>query len=376
MKILYVEPFYGGSHKTWIESYIKYSKHTVQTLTLPGWNWKWRMHGGAITLADQLNRLDSIPDMIICSDMLNVPVFISLIRKQISNVPIVTYFHENQVAYPWSLVDADVKLNRDIHYFYINQTTALASDHNLFNSKYNLDSFLSGLEKDYLNKMPDNQNISSLSEIRDKSSIMYIGCELNINYSKNQFKRDNDSPTILWNHRWEFDKNPNLFFKTLSRIKDKGIPFNLVILGQSYRKMPDVFIEAKTKFRKEIIHYGYCDSYNDYIDWITKSDILPVTSNQDFFGISIVEAAYMETLPILPNRLSYPEIFDINKNKDIFYKSDNDLYSILSYFLMNMKETKKRAQEIAKPLSRFSWLTMANEYDNKLSSLYNQIRKV
>ena len=53
MNILYIEPYYSGSHKAWIDSYQKYSNHNIDILTLPGNKWKWRMHGGAITLANQ-----------------------------------------------------------------------------------------------------------------------------------------------------------------------------------------------------------------------------------------------------------------------------------------------------------------------------------
>ncbi|MCS5640060.1 MAG: DUF3524 domain-containing protein, partial [Candidatus Marinimicrobia bacterium] len=50
MKILIVEPFLSGSHKAWAESYAKHSKHEVEIISLPGRFWKWRMHGGAVTL--------------------------------------------------------------------------------------------------------------------------------------------------------------------------------------------------------------------------------------------------------------------------------------------------------------------------------------
>ena len=55
MKILYLEPYYTGSHQQWIESYKKHSAHAVDILKLPGNKWKWRMHGGAITLAKMFN---------------------------------------------------------------------------------------------------------------------------------------------------------------------------------------------------------------------------------------------------------------------------------------------------------------------------------
>ena len=74
MNILYIEPYYSGSHKKWIDSYQKYSNHTIDILSLPGNKWKWRMHGGAVTLANDFMNYDKKLDLILCSDFLNLPV--------------------------------------------------------------------------------------------------------------------------------------------------------------------------------------------------------------------------------------------------------------------------------------------------------------
>ena len=81
----------------------------------------------------------------------------------------------------------------------------------------------------------------------------------------------------------------------------------------------------------------------------------------------------MKTLPILPNRLSYPEIFDIGKNPEIFYESDSQLYDILKSSIENIDSSRKKAHEISKPLARFSWEQTAKEYDDKLLILHSQI---
>ena len=64
MNILYIEPYYSGSHKRWIDSYKKYSNHTIKILHLPGNKWKWRMLGGAVTLANQFLNLNGKIDLI------------------------------------------------------------------------------------------------------------------------------------------------------------------------------------------------------------------------------------------------------------------------------------------------------------------------
>ena len=96
MKILIIEPYFEGSHKRWALDFQKFSSHTVELLTLPGRHWKWRMHGGAITLAQEYNKINFKPDLIIASDMLNLPLFKSLAKTK--DTPIAMYFHENQIT--------------------------------------------------------------------------------------------------------------------------------------------------------------------------------------------------------------------------------------------------------------------------------------
>ena len=98
-KILLIEPYFTGSHKSWAVDYQANSTHTIEIISLPGKFWKWRMHGGAITLADQFMKMNFIPDLILATDMLDVTTFISLTKKKTSHLPVVLYFHENQFLF-------------------------------------------------------------------------------------------------------------------------------------------------------------------------------------------------------------------------------------------------------------------------------------
>lgn len=361
MNILYIEPYYSGSHKRWIDSYKNITQNKVDLLTLPGNKWKWRMHGGAITLAEKFKKQNKIYDLILCSDFLNLPVFKSYCGKILGNTPIVMYFHENQLSYPWSPKDKDLALKRDLHYHYINYTSSLVSDYNLFNSQFHLSSYIQSL-KQYLKKMPDFNNFETINTIEKKSDILYIGCDLK-KFDKHINDKKNDIPLIIWNHRWEFDKNPEVFFKTLFKIKDDNIDFNLVVLGEKFNDYPKIFDDANNILRDNILHFGFCESFTEYAKWVSMADILPVTSNQDFFGISIIEAVYARTTPLLPNRLSYPELFDINNNSDSFYSSDIDLYRKLKNLLI------KNKNNTSFKLKKYDWNNLYKEYDKRFSDL-------
>ncbi len=53
MNIYLLEPYLMGSHRSWAEGYARWSRHRVEVLGMPGYFWKWRMHGAAVTLAPQ-----------------------------------------------------------------------------------------------------------------------------------------------------------------------------------------------------------------------------------------------------------------------------------------------------------------------------------
>ena len=69
--------------------------------------------------------------------------------------------------------------------------------------------------------MPDYNNLNTIEKICNKSKVLPIGCELNMRRHMNL--KENIKPIILWNHRWEYDKNPELFFEVLFYLDKKGI---------------------------------------------------------------------------------------------------------------------------------------------------------
>ena len=363
LNIILIEPFFTGSHKSWAEGYKKNSQHNIETISLKGIYWKWRMHGGAITLARMFNKhieKHGIPDILLTTDMLNVPVFNSFAR--FDNIPIISFFHENQLTYPWSTQDRDKEKNRDHHYGFINYTTALCSDKIMFNSNFHKNSFIKALRK-FLKQFPDHNELSNVDIINDKSIVTYLGLDLK-KFDQYKIQTDNQIPIILWNHRWEYDKNPEDFFKCLKEIQSKDIDFQLVILGEQFDTEMDIFTKARTTFQNEIIHIGYCESFEEYARWLWKADIIPVTTNQDFFGASIMEAVYCGTHPLLPNRLTYPELFSNKINTNHFYDNNNELVVKLINLLNN-----KIFESLESYTQQYDWSVIASKYDDVMIKL-------
>jgi len=363
MHILLLEPYFTGSHLAWAEGFQSYSKNEIDILSLKGQYWKWRMHGGAVSLANQFNGLERSPDLILATSMLDLTTFLALTRKKSKDIPTAIYFHENQLSYPWSPTDRDVIENRNKHYGFINYASALAADHVLFNSKYHKNSFIKE-SKNLLKHFPDYNELDSISAIENKSTVLHLGLDLN---RFDPFKTNHDGPPlIIWNHRWEYDKNPEDFFHTLFRLQDKGIEFQLAVLGENFKSTPTIFDEAKEKLSEKIVHFGFCKSFETYAQWLWNADILPVTNIQDFFGISIIEAIYTDTYPLLPNRLTYPELLPEKYHKNHIYIDESDLYEKLKSAIMDISHVRTcKFSAIAEP---FDWGNMTPVYDELFST--------
>jgi len=363
MNILLIDSYFTGSHKSWAINYQKNSRHTIDILEMKGQFWKWRMHGGAVTLARLFNQSEITPDLILATDMLDLTTFLSLTRKQTSTIPTAIYFHENQLSYPWSPTDRDVQQNRNKHYGFINYSSALTADHVLFNSHYHRNSFIEEIEK-LLKHFPDNNELDSIMIIKNKSSVLSLGLDLQ---GFNAHKTDYDgTPLLLWNHRWEYDKNPESFFETLFKLNENSVDFNLAVLGENFKTSPSIFDEAKIKLKDKIVHFGYCEEFDEYAQWLWKADILPVTNIQDFFDISIMEAVYCNTYPLLPNRLTYPELLPIDMHEDHIYENNEDLYEKLNECISDIGEIRKK--KMSSIAEKYDWSKMATVYDTLFSS--------
>jgi glycosyltransferase involved in cell wall biosynthesis len=366
MKILIVEPFLTGSHEAWARGYAEFSSHDVEILGLEGRHWKWRMHGGAVTLARLFYEKQYAPDLILATDMLDLTTFLALTRERTAGVPAAIYFHENQLSYPWPKGDPDPGLERDVHYGFINFTSALAADVVLFNSRYHMDSFLSELPG-FLGNFPDYNEKESIEDIRGKSSVLPLGIDL-VSLDKHRTDKDPCSPPmILWNHRWEYDKNPDDFFKALIQLADEGLEFHVAVLGESFSEYPPIFDEARSRLGKRIIQFGFAKDPAEYARLLWRSDILPVTSNHDFFGAAAAEAIYCGCVPLLPDRLAFPEHIPGDLRVSYLYGDTEDMIARLRVLI---NEHPGRADPALRGHAfRYDWRAMVSIYDRLLEKL-------
>ncbi len=368
VKIVLLEPYFTGSHKQWAEGLQAHSKHDITLLTLEGRFWKWRMHGGAVSLAKQFHDLHDTPDLILATDMLDVTTFLSLTRERTHSIPVITYFHENQLSYPWSPTDRDVVEKRDHHYGFINYSSAMSSNKICFNSQFHMNSFFSELKK-YLGQFPDYRLSETIPEMQHRSEVLPLGLSLE-RFEPFRLTPDNPAPVILWNHRWEYDKNPDTFFNTLFLLDREGVDFKLIVIGEKFNHSPDIFSSVSSVLKDKITHLGYTSSFKEYAEFLWKADVLPITSHQDFFGVSIMEAIYCDCLPILPNRLTYPELFKNKWTSAWFYDNDESFYHLLKNAIES--KTKLIPNLGEKLYKKYDWKIVVDDYDNLFEAVLTQ----
>ncbi|MDZ7292878.1 MAG: DUF3524 domain-containing protein [candidate division KSB1 bacterium] len=352
MNIVFVESFYGGSHKSFLDGLIKYSRHAITPITLPSRFWKWRLRSAALYIAEEYGEALRQCDLIIVTDLINLADLKALSRF---GCPSILFLHENQLTYPTPEGEKP-----ELNFGFVNLVSALAADRCLFNSKYHLDEFDYAL-KQFINDIPEFVPERAHRKIMSQAQVIYMGIDFS------EFKRppvlDNPRPIILWNHRWEFDKQPSVFFKQMYQLDAEGFDFELIILGENFQMHPKEFIEARERLGTRIRQYGFVDSADDYARYLAMSDIVVSTAIQENFGFAIIEAMYCQTLPLLPNRLSYPEILPQKFHDRFLYNSEQELESKLQSLVREYRHLNEVRAEIAQSMAKFDWKNRIEEFD-------------
>tara|TARA_B100000809_G_scaffold262866_1_gene314817 strand:- start:1897 stop:3024 length:1128 start_codon:yes stop_codon:yes gene_type:complete len=326
MNILALEPYYGGSHRAFLDGWIRRSRHDWTVQSLPPNKWKWRMRHAAVTFAWQIDAAvhdGAVWDALICSDMLNLAEFLGLAPASVARLPRVAYFHENQITYPVQFAK-----DFDYHFGFTNMSTGLAADESWFNSAYHRDSFLEGLA-DFLKRMPDHQPLAAVDRIRSSSRIYYPG----VDPVAAATPARQEICTILWAARWEFDKGPEQFFEAISALARDGYNFRLNIIGGDERSALPIFEKMHDAFADRIDHWGYQPTRDDYVHVLAASDVVVSTARHEFFGIGVIEAIKAGAYPLLPEDLAYPEVLSALEGdaSPFFYAHDRgDLQQALA----------------------------------------------
>ncbi|MCG8348028.1 MAG: DUF3524 domain-containing protein [Chloroflexales bacterium] len=389
LQILYLDPYHGGSHAAVATGYAAHSRHHITLLSLPtAGGWRWRMRGAAVSLARLARDQSNAPDLIFTTDMLDLATFKALYLsrrldepsavtgKACAPPPIAVYFHENQLTYPLPSGRA-----RDLSFAWTNYTSALLADAVLFNSEFHRRSFLDALPS-LLQRYHDYRELETIDIIAAKSQVLAPGIDLarhDVFAEQDEDSRSNLqapqslkthhlAPVILWNSRWDYDKQPALFFAALETLEARGAEFRLIVAGEQVDPNDSAFVAAHERWAQRIIHWGYAADPALYSRLLHQADIVVSTAIQEFFGISIIEALYCGCIPILPRRLTYPDLLPAEQHADCLYETFDELVERIAAALARCAELRQRNwRSIAAP---YDWSKLGARFDAVLEQIH------
>ena len=374
MNVLVLEPWYGGSRRRFVDGLVDHSAHDVRPVTMAARYWTWRLEGGAVTLAEKAAEVAGggwRPDLVVATDLVNLPAFLALTRGRLAGVPAVLYLHEDRLTYPLAPDDDGRAGNPDYAHASVQYLSALAADRVVFNSAFHRDDFFRALP-DLLRRFPDYTHVGSLPGLRAKSGVVHPGLDLaGLDAARPaaeaQRQRESGPPVVLWNHRWEYDKDPAAFFRVVNRLDDAGERFRLVLAGKTFAEQPAAFEAGFRRYAERVLHYGYAESFADYASLLWRSDVVVSTSVHEFFGLSMLEAIHCGCHPLLPDRLTYPELIPERLHRPllhapVLYGTEDDLFETLRAVLGGA------AQRLPAPVLRevpadLAWPLVAPRFD-------------
>ena len=359
MKFLFIETYCQGSHAQFVQGLCACSRHQIDVVSLPGENWRWRMLAAALHMVDAIPPLDGY-DGVVVTDLFNLADFKALLRQPCP--PVLAYFHENQITYPQPPGDKGA-----YQLGIINITTALVADLVVFNSYMHRRAFLNAIPG-FLNRGPDFVPGDAAGKINDKSAVLYPGVTLP-DYSQVDAAKQVAPPLIVWNHRWGYDKNCEIFFEAVRALEDRGVDFRLALMGENFGRIPDAFRMAEKRFKHKIMQFGPVAGRREYEKWLKRGALVISTADQENFGIAVVEAMLMGCLPLLPERLSHPEIRPAAYHGHFLYKNKYDLIDKCFDIVTRYSHYENLRNRLVEEMKPFLWQNIAAGYDRALERL-------
>lgn len=368
-RILLLSAYDAESHQCWRQSLEQILEADITTLALPARFFSWRVRGNPLTWwLSERETLARPWDAIITTSMVDIATLKGLVPN-LAATPTLVYFHENQFDYP--VTDrAHSSVEPKITSIY----TALAADRVLFNSQYNRETFLIGARQ-LLRKMPDGVSGDVAGQIESNSDVLPVPIadewfELAKARRQKQAvsKSDDNAPKqILWNHRWEYDKGPDLLLAIVKQVVTQFPPghFQWHIVGQQFRQVPKAFAEIKTLLERANMlgAWGY-QTKGDYCRLLGESDIVLSTALHDFQGLSVCEAVAAGCVPVLPARVAYPERFS---SSALFTVADCDIASQAANAVATLERQCDGGK--AEDLSVLSFEQLKGQYQAQITQL-------
>ena len=362
MRVLLLSAYDAASHKIWREGLVKnVDEHDWTVLTLPPRFFAWRSRGNPLSWAfGDRDALEKGYDLIVATSMTDL-ASLKGILPSLGRTPAIVYFHENQFAYPEQRDRKEYQ-----NYKLTNLFTALAADRVLFNSRYNMETFTNGAEG-LLSVMPDHVPPGIVESIQNRSKVLPVPLDSSC---YRHGTRSAGPLRIVWNHRWEHDKSPERLMGALRVLRKRKVPFHLHMMGQRFRDLPPALEGARERLGDSVKTWGFVKQPVEYRSILSSADLFISTALHDFQGLAVLEAVAAGCLPLVPDRLAYPEFIPDQFRYPSFEDDSEAEIRVLSECLEKFCRDPDAARKIKPPdLSYLSWEKLGTKYGEVIESV-------
>tara|TARA_R110000782_G_scaffold81533_1_gene161009 strand:- start:3319 stop:4422 length:1104 start_codon:yes stop_codon:yes gene_type:complete len=358
MRILVLSAYHADSHRCWLDGLMAHLPDIEWTvLSLPARYFSWRIRGNSLTWAMQQREvLSAAYDLVLATSMTDLSALRGLVPA-LCQIPTAVYFHENQFSYPQSAQQRD-----SVEPQILNLYTALAADRVLFNSEYNRSTFLSGVDT-LMARLPDFAPRAEVAAGLANCDVLPVGIDLDLNAPRRLSA--GIRLKVLWNHRWEYDKGPDRLLALVKECDRQGLAIDFYIAGQQFRNSPDEFEQIKAILSASdnlvLAQWGYVSDSVQYADVLASCDIALSTAIHDFQGLSVLQAVAAGCVPLVPDRLCYPQWF----NAEYRYQSSDNLTEEAAACCAKLAELlvqKKAGRLSSVDISMLDWDVLAPKY--------------
>ena len=365
--VIFVEAFFGGSHAQLIrtlQGLFEGSDKTCSVYSLPPKKWHWRLTVAAAYFAAEAIPPCTSSGVFFASSMVNLADIVALRPNDIGRRHKVLYFHENQLAYPYK--DAQQNAQQFSNYGWAQAMSCLAADAVYFNSSFNLESFLTCLNRQCKMIPAASRPRGIIETIRRKSQVLYYPIP-NISPRVLGETDKDDLLHIVWAHRWEHDKRPDAFLDVLTKLSSNAVKFVVSVVGEKSSEAPPCFESAKPLLMRSndvtVRDWGYL-SRSEYLALLKIADVAVSTASQEFFGVSMMEAVASGCYPLCPRNVVYPELYP----SECLFNTQNQLYKRLKDFCLRPRRFRGKRRTILAQINagQYQWDYLKHRYAEAL----------
>ncbi|XP_030435437.1 glycosyltransferase-like domain-containing protein 1 isoform X5 [Gopherus evgoodei] len=374
MSILLIEAFYGGSHKQ-LADLLQEEIEECVLYTLPARKWHWRARTAALYFM-QTVPANANYRILFASSVLNLTELIAL-RPDLGKLKKVLYFHENQLAYPVQKYQ-----ERDFQYGYNQILSCLVADIVVFNSTFNMESFLTSIGK-FLKLIPDHRPKDLEKIIRPKCQVLHFPIrfpdvsrfmpERKLAHLEKITGVGGNGDTYLFRclpFQQKYRATESLM-KNSSSSPESGLceaRSGLCTTQQERLQYPLISLEKlnKSEASESTNQEVPCQEDKQHVTF-NPCNLLSGTDYQQrplhiVWPHRWIEAVYCGCYPLCPNALVYPEIFPA----EYLYSTPEQLFKRLQNFCKRPDIVRKHLYK--GEMDQFSWAALRGKFRSLLTT--------